>query len=203
MKINIFLIIGLVLHFSFISLASSDSAGTESAKTESAKNESEKTKSDSADALTNVKDTESTRVPVPTGKYITGGIVGSIAGFGIGHAIQSRYSDKGYIFTAAEVAGFALILSGRSSDCKKSSSSWSWDDDDFNSHSGDEYECKYTTDQRNRILLGFSIYLGFHIWEIVNLWAGAVPVNEEPKVVSAMLLPYDKDGAQLTISYRF
>ena len=36
-------------------------------------------------------------------KYIGGGVVSIIPGFGIGHAIQGRYSEKGWIFTTSEL----------------------------------------------------------------------------------------------------
>src|SRR5687767_4797890 len=52
------------------------------------------------------------KVPVPTGKYITGGILASTVGFGIGHGVQGRYGDKGWIYTATEAGGLALMLAG-------------------------------------------------------------------------------------------
>ena len=36
-------------------------------------------------------------------RYLGGGIAAAIVGFGVGHAVQGRYKDKGWIFTAAEV----------------------------------------------------------------------------------------------------
>ena len=53
---------------------------------------------------------------VSQSKYIGGGIASIFLGWGIGHAIQGRYKDRGWIFTA----GGALItigVIGVSSDC--------------------------------------------------------------------------------------
>ena len=48
---------------------------------------------------------------VSNARYYGGAIPGSILGFGIGHAIQGRYKEKGWIFTLLEggaVGGFFL-----------------------------------------------------------------------------------------------
>ena len=42
------------------------------------------------------------------GKYIGGGVASVLLGWGVGHAIQGRYSEKGWIFTA----GGALMTLG-------------------------------------------------------------------------------------------
>lgn len=50
---------------------------------------------------------------VSTPRYIIGGILGTYPiGFGIGHAIQGRYSDRGWIFTATEAASLAVVIAG-------------------------------------------------------------------------------------------
>ena len=40
---------------------------------------------------------------ITKGKYIGGGVAAILPGFGVGHAIQGRYMEKGWIFTVAEV----------------------------------------------------------------------------------------------------
>lgn len=76
--------------------------------------------------------------------YIVGGILGTIPGFGVGHAIQNRYESKGWIFTAGEVAGVAAGITGALLPSHSARSVLSW--------------------------IGWSVYLGFHIWEIVDVW---------------------------------
>jgi len=112
-----------------------------------------------------------TRVPVPTGKYITGGVLASTIGFGIGHGVQGRYSDKGWIFTATEVGGVALLAIGSAS-CK----------DEY-----DVYGIKTTKCSNAAIgLVGLGVLIGFHVWEIVDAWSGARGVDDGPK---AFILP--------------
>lgn len=127
---------------------------------------------------------DSGRTPVPTGKYITGGILGSAAGFGIGHAIQGRYGDKGWIFTATEATGLVVMSIG-AGQCQK-------DKDD-----GTITEC--TKSQKSLMLTGFGVFLGFHIWEVLDVWLKARPVDEK---VSAFLIP-DPQAPALGIVYRF
>jgi hypothetical protein len=114
-----------------------------------------------ADATLDV--TDSGKVKVPTGKYITGGIIGSAVGLGIGHAIQDRYHDKGLIFTATEAAGLTAVLLG-ASQCKTETDSLGVKK--TNCDSG-----------MSTMLVGYGVFLGFHIWEVVDIWTGATPVD--------------------------
>lgn len=43
-------------------------------------------------------------INISRGQYIAGGVLGTIPGFGIGHAIQGRYTEKGWIFTLSQLA---------------------------------------------------------------------------------------------------
>lgn len=45
-------------------------------------------------------------------QYARGATVGTIFGFGIGHEIQGRYKERGWIFTLAEGLGALSIASG-------------------------------------------------------------------------------------------
>lgn len=47
---------------------------------------------------------------ITKGQYIGGGVAAIIPGFGIGHAIQGRYREKGWMFTAAELVTFGGAL---------------------------------------------------------------------------------------------
>ncbi|MCY4321651.1 MAG: hypothetical protein OXC37_04545 [Bdellovibrionaceae bacterium] len=44
---------------------------------------------------------------ISVGNYVGGGFAGTFIGFGIGHAIQGRYAERGWIFTAG---GLSTIL---------------------------------------------------------------------------------------------
>ncbi|MDE0092418.1 MAG: hypothetical protein OXN83_03930 [Oligoflexia bacterium] len=41
---------------------------------------------------------------IPQDQYFAGGAASFVLGFGIGHAIQGRWKERGWIFTAAEIA---------------------------------------------------------------------------------------------------
>ncbi|UYL09615.1 hypothetical protein B9G69_003390 [Bdellovibrio sp. SKB1291214] len=126
----------------------------------------------------------STRVPVETGKYITGGVLTSAVGFGIGHGIQGRYAEKGWIFTATETAGLAMVVAGAAS-C----------DDEVQANGSKKWKC----DNDGLILAGFGVWIGFHVWEIVDAWTGATPVDSD---VKAFFIPNPK-APGLGLAYSF
>jgi uncharacterized protein YcfJ len=120
---------------------------------------------------------KSDKTPVSMGKYITGGIIGTTIGFGIGHGIQGngRYASKGWIFTAGMSAGMLASISGA-------------------------VECVATTNPNcSTFWAGTGVLLGFHIWEIVDVWTGATPVTSS----SAYLLPAKDGGMQVGYAWNF
>jgi hypothetical protein len=126
----------------------------------------------------------SAKVPVETGKYVTGGVLASTLGFGIGHGVQGRYADKGWIFTATESVGMAMLLAGAAS-CKEET---------------DVYGNKETKCSNGGLaVVGAGVFLGFHIWEIVDAWTGATPVDSN---VKAFILP-DPKAPGLGLAYSF
>lgn len=112
-------------------------------------------------------------------RYITSGIVGTYAGFGLGHAIQGRWSEKGYKMTLGQVGGFGLMLIG-TIDCSLDAIS----DDECNA---------------NLFWAGAWVMLGFKIWEIWDVWATPVqqdliarfsiqpPINDRPALLAYRL----------------
>ena len=124
----------------------------------------------------------SSKTPVPTGKYVTGGVIASVIGLGIGHGIQGRYAEKGWIFTATEAAGIAMVMAG----CN-----------DRKDRDGDgDKECN------NAGLAGAGalIAIGFHIWEVVDVWTTATPVDDTQPV--AFLLP-NPEAPGIGVAWRF
>ncbi len=124
----------------------------------------------------------SDRVPVATGKYITGGILGSALGLGIGHAVQGRYQERGWIFTATQAAGLAMLLGGCSNPKDR--------DGD-----GDK-ECR----DSGLAAAGLGVMVGFRIWEVIDVWTGARPVDDSAPV--AMIAPIS-DAPGFLISWKF
>jgi len=49
---------------------------------------------------------------ISAGRYISGGLVGMLFGFGIGHAIHGTWYEFGWVFTLGESVGVGLFLVG-------------------------------------------------------------------------------------------
>ena len=79
-------------------------------------------------------------------RHYGGGIVAYAFGFGIGQAIQGRYTDTGYIFTIGE-AGSAVAFIAGIDPCV------------------DEDSCTL-------LIVGAVSLIGFRIWEIADAFAG-------------------------------
>lgn len=97
-------------------------------------------------------------------KYIVGGILGTYPlGFGLGHVVQGRWSEHGWIFTAGEAGTLAAAIVGAAG-CIR--------DSDFESD-----EC--STLNSALVIGGIIGFIGFRIWEIVDVWA--VPPSQNRK----------------------
>ena len=49
-----------------------------------------------------------------TFRYLTGGLLGTFVGFGLGHALQGRYGDYGWVFTTTQLTGIAISMASLS-----------------------------------------------------------------------------------------
>ena len=127
---------------------------------------------------------------ISTTRYVTGGILSIYPGFGIGHAVQGRYTDKGWIFTTGEAISATVAIVGLGQ-CGITSGITS-----SNQCSGN-----------SMILAGTVEFLGFKIWEIVDAWI--IPktknqsslVNLSGKFVS-VAIP-SEDGLSVGVKYIF
>lgn len=88
-------------------------------------------------------------------QYIASGILGTVPGFGIGHAIQGRWKDKGWIFTAGETFGLGLMMAAGASCMRRE-----MDNDDHNCSGGN----------MALAIPGMITFFGFKVWEIVDVW---------------------------------
>lgn len=97
-------------------------------------------------------------------KYIAGGLLGVWPGFGVGHAIQGRYFDSGWIYTAGEAGA---LLAGY-------------------------YGCKNTRDAGGGCaLLPSFIFMGFKITEIYSVWNYSSYI-ESQRIISSFINPIDQ-----------
>ena len=89
-------------------------------------------------------------------RYVAGGALGTVFGFGIGHALQRRYgTDWGWLYTAGELGGLVLMrIAAGAGEC---------------SGKGRSYD---SCVRRGEIkaLAGYLLYTGMRIAEIVTVW---------------------------------
>lgn len=85
-----------------------------------------------------------------------GAFTGTLFGFGLGHAIQGRYSNNGWKWTLGEIGGIAAMAVAHNEYC----TSKALPDGNYESN------CE-------NALPGFSIlaFLGFRVWQSVDLWS--------------------------------
>lgn len=93
-------------------------------------------------------------------RYVWGGITGTVLGFGIGHAIQERYKEKGWIFTLTDALGVGTILGGYV---------------DLNiryREHGKTGDASVGTVIPGLIIagVGVAVLFGFRIWQAIDLW---------------------------------
>ena len=101
--------------------------------------------------------------PIPQGRYISGGVVGSIFGFGIGHAIQGTYAKRGWIFTVGELAALTVMVASVKN-CRTEYDSYGYKTDRCDSNAG-------------AVVVGLVGLIGFHVWEVVDLWVTPPRIN--------------------------
>lgn len=121
-------------------------------------------------------------------RYLIGGAVGSTVGFGVGHAIQKRYrQDHAWIFTATEAAAIGYIFMRGLFACD-------------GSMGAQHDDCMHDTERDLRY--GFLTYLGFHIWEIVDVWTGVRVAEDSPHLsVGPTLINKNTPGMALALRF--
>ncbi|MGE4131530.1 MAG: DUF2799 domain-containing protein [Bdellovibrionales bacterium] len=112
-----------------------------------------------------------------TGVSVLGALLGTVVGFGSGHAIQGRYMSGGWMWTAGEVATLASVSVAEHNDPEGQSASW--------------------------VMLG---WLGFRVWQSVDLWRNAFGSytgygDISQKSPTPLMLGVGKD--RLLFAYRF
>jgi hypothetical protein len=97
-------------------------------------------------------------------RYVVGGIVASYIGLGLGHTVQGRWLEKGWVFTLGESAGLAMTVVGLSqvltaADCAPV-------------EPGAPSRCPSHNRRLGGGLLvaGLVTYVGFRVWDAVDAW---------------------------------
>lgn len=113
--------------------------------------------------------------------HIGGGLVATFVGFGVGHAVQGRWSERGWIFTVGETAGLGLMVYGLG----KSASSC------VDAEGG---ECG--TSGLGFIAGGAIALTGLHLWETID--AFVAPIGHNRRVRAAKLRAGMRSGYAVT-----
>jgi len=137
------------------------------------------------------------RGEISTGVTLIGGVVGTWIGFGLGHAVQGTFNERGAIkFTVGEGVSFGLMVIGLAS-CT-----------DYSSY--DSRNCGAGISIAVAGLLG---YVGFRVWEIIDVWTAPAAHNsryrylkrstEAQSKVSFYAIPTPKGEILSGIQFRF
>ena len=100
---------------------------------------------------------------IDVGSWVGGGLLGTYIGFGLGHAIQGRYSYDGWILTTGEGLGALAFALGISS-CDKLIGHSSW-------------EC--SNSGNTLVAAGITAFVGFRIYEIFDVWFSPWRINKK------------------------
>jgi hypothetical protein len=96
-----------------------------------------------------------------------GGVVAIFVGFGLGQAVEGRWHDTGWIFSLTETASIVAIVGGALgvANCNLGPNGGSCP-------TGDRASVGF-------LVGGVLAFTGFHIWEIVDAFAGPAGYNEQ------------------------
>jgi hypothetical protein len=114
---------------------------------------------------------------MPVGKYVAGGITAVAAGFGIGHIVQGRWLDKGWIFTLGESASIVAIATGAAQAI----------DSCYNTYDTPCQNSRHRNDGMGLMMGGLLAFTGLHIWEIVDAWVAPPRHNKRIHEIRARL----------------
>jgi hypothetical protein len=115
------------------------------------------------------------RGPIDDKRYYVGGTVGTIFGFGLGHLMQDRYSDKGLLFTTGELGSILGGILAPAILCGSTPSS-----------TRDNCASNFST-------AGLVSFSAFKIWEIYDLWRTPIVDKERYQLLKKKF----KDSGQI------
>lgn len=120
--------------------------------------------------------------PLTQARYITGGVIGSIVGFGVGHAIVGEYSTMGWVFTMSQSLSLGVPILAA-----VVMAIIYWDG------SANGTVDQLITTWGGFLWTGIALWAAFRIWEIVDLW-----VRPRSRLIRASDLKIKKDAIPTT-----
>jgi|SRR5665647_2668115 len=113
------------------------------------------------------------RGEISIGRYVTGGILSYAIGFGVGHAVQGRWNDQGWIYTVGEGAAGVAIMYGLS---QAIGGRGGFDGNTERNRRGERY-----------LIGGFLVLAGFRVWEVVDAWVAPPIHNRKVRALKQQL----------------
>lgn len=112
---------------------------------------------------------------IDDGQIILGGLGAIFVGFGLGQAIEGRWSDTGWIFTAGEIAAMTVAIVGIAQ-CG-----------DHVVHSNDDFDHGGFCEEHGagKFIVGLLAFAGLRVWETVDAFVGPASHNRRVRAVQA------------------
>lgn len=134
--------------------------------------------------------------PITKGHYIGGGVLGTVVGFGLGHAVQARPDSnkmKFFMISEAGVVGGSLFLliALTSNECTQGGS--------------EEDEC--LSSRRNRqdniLTAGVLSFVGLRLWEIYDLWSYPYTTDKKSPQAALYIHPQSRDDTAVSLVFNY
>jgi hypothetical protein len=133
---------------------------------------------------------------ITKGPYVVGGVVGTVVGFGLGHAAQSRTDSskmKFFMVSEAGVIGGSLLalVAFTSNECTQGGS--------------EESKCLSSRQnlQNNILTAGAFAFVGLRLWEIYDLWSYPYTTDKKSPQVALYIYPQSKNEATANLFFNF
>jgi hypothetical protein len=150
------------------------------------------------------------------GRHFAGFLLSLSPGFGLGQAVQGRWSERGWIFTFGEAAGIALAVYGANY-VEHPCDTPDMEARGTTAHLSAPSPCGGGLDRDTlwMVYAGLGTYAVLHLWEIVDSLSGPVEHNRQVRalrrraglsgqvVVAPFLVPSHEGGAMAGLSARF
>lgn len=150
---------------------------------------------------------------ISTGRHVGGVFAAAYVGFGLGHAIEGRWSERGWVFTVGEPLALALLFHGLQQSFVGACAAA---DDPSQYLSAPQHGCtsERTSAAEWQIMGGLVGFLVLRTWEIVDSYTGVVDHNRKVRRLREMtgsqvhLAPYlaptgDGAGGLAGVAARF
>ena len=119
---------------------------------------------------------------ISTGQHVIGVLGAAYVGFGMGHLLEGRWGERGWIFTVGEPLALAMMIKGLESNATTVCESP--DPDRPGSH--DCHSEGHSERSKWMAIGGLVAFVGLRTWEIVDSYTGPVERNRKVRHLRAL-----------------